>query len=163
MSSCEHIVDDPDTEEEPEARGRWLSMPGARAAADNMLERRESIALASYERLLKDARARFAAEEDEEGDALRRSWTRACGFLEDNQKRALIQSRGRSPLPTVSRNPDGSLDLFWSEGSFTLLVNVPPGEETMIEYSGEAEGYDPVIGKMERPSCEPRIVDLLKG
>lgn len=137
-----------------------LAMANAHSVADSLLKKRESVALASYERLLSDSRARFL--EDSEDEKLVQSWRRAWRFLENNQKNALLESRGKAALPAISSNPDGSIDLFWSEEAMKLLVNIPPGPGEPIEYSGRLPDRK-IIDKTDPESSEREIIDLLKG
>lgn len=63
------------------------------------------------------------------------TWTRATEFL----KATLVRSgaTGSVPVPNISPCRDGSIDLFWSRGSFRLLINIKPAGCEQSDYYGE--------------------------
>jgi hypothetical protein len=60
---------------------------------------------------------------------------RAARFL--HLAAAQLAARGTElPIPRISPCADGSVDLFWKDGEFRLLMNVQPGE-TVSDFYGE--------------------------
>ncbi len=45
---------------------------------------------------------------------------------------------GRSmPVPTIGAGPDGTIDIYWSTATWTLLFNIPVNPNDPVTYSGK--------------------------
>lgn len=54
------------------------------------------------------------------------------------QDRLLRELRGISlPVPQINAGPDGSIDLFWKQSTWELLVNVPKKGNEFASFYGE--------------------------
>lgn len=72
------------------------------------------------------------------------TWSRATTLLRD----IAIDVGDVLPTPHISPCADGSIDLYWNTGEFTLLINVKPeGASAASDYYGERQdGTTPIRG-----------------
>lgn len=85
-------------------------------------------------------------EEEEEGDEGRdetrtseETWERAKSFLRrlTEEYCALHNDAKRLGEPNVEAGPDGSVDIYWFEPTWNLIINVPADAAQWAVYSGE--------------------------
>ena len=62
---------------------------------------------------------------------------RAAIFLRAQNKSILELFKGEAPVPKITPGPDGSIDLFWEQPSWELLVNIPANKARPASYYGE--------------------------
>ncbi|MCP3959668.1 MAG: hypothetical protein GY719_17605 [bacterium] len=67
----------------------------------------------------------------------RETWERAIRFLLLHAERFQQETRCSIPAPSIGPGPDGSIDLYWKEPAFGLLVNVPSDEASPATFYGE--------------------------
>lgn len=74
---------------------------------------------------------------------------RATAFLKMHIEE-LWQSYGfNAPIPTIGPGPDGSVDLFWEQVSWKLLVNIPATTGALATFYGDDHGRQKTKGSFD--------------
>ncbi len=67
-----------------------------------------------------------------------------------SQDRLLRELRGISlPVPQINPGPDGSIDLFWKQPTWELLVNVPENASESASFYGEDQTGHTIKGSLD--------------
>ena len=73
-----------------------------------------------------------------------------------SQGRLLHEICGMSlPVPQINPGPDGSIDLFWKQPTWELLVNVPANSNQAASFYGEDQTGHTIKGSLD--TSEPNI------
>ena len=54
-----------------------------------------------------------------------------------------------APIPKIGPGPDGSIDLFWKQSSWELLVNIPANPDQMATFYGDNYGAQKIKGSFD--------------
>lgn len=74
---------------------------------------------------------------------------RAVAFLRMHIE-GLWRSYGfKTPIPTIGPGPDGSVDLFWEQVSWKLLVNIPATTDALATFYGDDHGRQKTKGSLD--------------
>lgn len=65
------------------------------------------------------------------------------------------------PLPTLSTNRSGSIDITWQTGGLHLLLNIPPEGDQKVEFSYSWESGSPQFGKVQLSEAHDVIFRVL--
>jgi hypothetical protein len=71
----------------------------------------------------------------------RQTWERAATTLREAARVAYLRCSFTLPPPKIGPCPDGSIDLYWKTGEFTLLINVQPNDAESDFYGEREKGY----------------------
>jgi hypothetical protein len=69
------------------------------------------------------------------------TWERATNTLREAARVAYLRCNYVLPPPRIGPCPDGSIDLYWKTGEFTLLINVQPNDAESDFYGEREKGY----------------------
>jgi hypothetical protein len=81
----------------------------------------------------------------------RDTWERAAGFVRKVARDVYRRTRREVPAPKISPCVDGSVDIFWQNGQFKLLINIPD-KAMPLEFYGETSSGSNLKGTI--PSDE---------
>ena len=100
--------------------------------------------------------------------ALEENWDgeHSPGYAKDTLDRAAMFLRAqdqllwnlltfRLPVPNINPGPDGSIDLFWEQVSWELLVNIPATPTQTASFYGEDSGGQTIKGNLG--TSEPNV------
>lgn len=91
----------------------------------------------------------------------KRTWELAAQFLR-RYAEAFHRRTGRAmPLPTIGPGPDGSIDLFWKEPDFELLVSIPEDPETPAGFYGDDRGRHTIKGNLDATNFNSGLIEWL--
>lgn len=119
-------------------------------------------ALQGPSRLLKNQRQGLEAEIEhaqnilrqpnitaEEGIYSRETLDRAVSFLKTHIE-GLWQAYGsKAPMPTIGPGPAGSVDLYWEQKSWKLLINIPPAADALATFYADDYGRQKTRGSID--------------
>ncbi len=88
---------------------------------------------------------------DEEGSEgyKKETWIRAIGFIARLFEFALIKGFVKIPQPKIYHGPSGSIDIYWENEDFNLLINIPKLNTKLASYSGENTIGEKVKGEFD--------------
>lgn len=87
-----------------------------------------------------------------------KTFNRAVAFLTTYADGLWESCRMELPIPKIGPGPDGSIDLFWKQPHWELLVNIPTDPNEAASFSGEddeghqsrgfqdTEKFNPILG-----------------
>jgi hypothetical protein len=122
-------------------------------------------------RLLKSQRQELEAEieqaksileiHDQEGLYSEETLDRAIAFLRVHAE-GLWRSYGFSaPIPTIGPGPNGSVDLFWEQVSWKLLVNIPATRDALATFYRDDHGRQKAKGSFDPDKFSVNIAACL--
>lgn len=76
------------------------------------------------------------------------TWIRAMNFLKNVLFSSVNDFCVKSCFPKISPADDGSIDLFWKQESFQLLINIPACESELLAYTGENKWGETISGRI---------------
>ena len=80
---------------------------------------------------------------------------RAAMFLRVQDQLLWELRKIRLPVPNINPGPDGSIDLFWEQVSWELLVNIPATRTQAASFYGEGAGAGMIKGNLD--TSEPNV------
>jgi hypothetical protein len=98
--------------------------------------------LSAIETAIADARQMFSrgitdAEGENDGAPFPEAFERAVSFLRNSAQLILEKDRTAVDVPEILPGPSGSIDLLWRFKRYELLVNIPPGKDTIADFYGD--------------------------
>jgi hypothetical protein len=75
------------------------------------------------------------------------TFRRASALARDLAAQIVVEFNGPVLVPTIGPNHDGSVDVYWSTPSVTLLINIPNSSEQPTTFSGR-RGTETVAGRV---------------
>lgn len=74
---------------------------------------------------------------------------RAVGFLKTHIE-GIWQSYGiKAPIPTIGPGPAGSVDLYWEQASWKLLINIPAATDALATFYADDHGRQKTRGSVD--------------
>jgi hypothetical protein len=97
---------------------------------------------------------------DQEGEILYSEETlqRAITFLRMHIKWLWRSFGVNVPIPVIGPGPDGSVDLFWNQSSWELLVNISADAGTFATFYGNDRGMQRSKGRLDPKKVSPNLV-----
>jgi hypothetical protein len=89
------------------------------------------------EKEIQQARSVLNQAENGEDVYSEETLNRAVAFLKTHIEWAWRSRGGKAPVPTIGIGPDGSVDLYWREAAWKLLVNVPADRAALATFYGD--------------------------
>ena len=78
-----------------------------------------------------------------------------------NQSRFLRILEKRLPIPQINPGPDGSIDLFWNQSTWELLVNIPSIENEAASFYGEDQTGHTIKGSFDTSETNFGVITWL--
>ncbi len=94
-------------------------------------------------------------EDEEVGSYSSETFQRAVDFLKTHIEWVWRKRGTNAPLPTIGPGPNGSVDLYWKERYWKLLVNIPADNNALATFYGDNYGTQTTKG-----SLDPRELSL---
>lgn len=93
---------------------------------------------------------------DEEGSEgyKKETWIRTIKFLCSFFEFALNKAFIVVPAPNIYHGPNGSIDVFWENETFELLINIPKEDIQFATYSGES-----TLGEKVKGQFNPSVIN----
>lgn len=88
------------------------------------------------------------------------TWVRAIKFICQLFDFALIKSNLKLPVPKILHGPSGSIDIYWENDDFNILVNIPKIDTPYGTYSGENKFGEKTKGQFDPSNINYGIVFL---
>jgi hypothetical protein len=99
--------------------------------------------------------------DEEIGSYSSQTLQRAIEFLKTHIEWVWRKRGKNAPLPTIGPGPDRSIDLYWKEQSWKLLVNIPAGDEALATFYGDDYGTQTTKGSVHPKELSLAIVAWL--
>lgn len=117
------------------------------------------------ERAIEHSRDLTTLPEDWDDAGARRieqsTWKLAVAALRDAAKSAYRRFNYSLPAPKIGPCADGSIDLYWNNSDFQLLINVKPqGTDKPSDYYGEMTGTDVAVRPKVQGPFDPTAPDF---
>ncbi len=74
------------------------------------------------------------------------TWNRAVEFLKIQWSEYLKREGEAMPAPSILPGPEGSVDIYWEEADFELLVNIPTDPDKLVSFYGDNHGKEKIEG-----------------
>jgi len=97
----------------------------------------------------------------EEGGYSAETMGRAIAFLKAHVERAWRSHGTKAPIPTIGPGPEGSIDLYWKQPSWKLLVNVPADKDSPATFYGDDYGRQKTRGTLDLDKISVAIIAWL--
>jgi hypothetical protein len=99
--------------------------------------------------------------DEEIGNYSSETLQRAIEFLKTHIEWVWRKRGTNAPLPTIGPGPDGSIDLYWKEQAWKLLVNIPASAEALATFYGDDYGTQTTRGSVHPKELSLAIVAWL--
>jgi len=122
-------------------------------------------------RLLRDHRRAFETEieqatslmirrrkDTEEETYSQETLDRAIKFLKNHFSYAWNACSSVAPIPCIGPGPDRSIDLYWKQSSWKLLVNIPADEHAEGAFYGDDYGRNKTEGSFDPNDLSRTII-----
>ncbi len=130
--------------------------------------------LEGSERLLEAQRQQFEAEVEHAKGLIVQSETgsdehfysletldRAVVFLQTHIEWVWRNCGTKAPIPMIGPGPQGSIDLYWKQPSWKLLVNIPADKDASATFYGDDYGRQRTKGSLDPNELSNTIVAWL--
>jgi len=86
---------------------------------------------------------------------------RAIAFLKRHVSYVWESRATTAPLPAIGPGPAKSVDLYWKQSSWKLLVNIPADKDSEATFYGDDYGKNKTEGSLDANSISKTIVSWL--
>jgi hypothetical protein len=86
---------------------------------------------------------------------------RAIAFLKTHIEWAWRAHGAKAPIPTIGPGPHRSVDLYWKQPSWKLLVNVPANKDLPATFYGDNYGRQKIKGSLDPTELSIPIIAWL--
>jgi hypothetical protein len=101
-------------------------------------------------------------EEEEDGPGFSSdTLLRARNFLLTQSKQSRQICGYFPPAPRIGPGPNGSVDLYWKERDWELLINIPADSEKLATFYGDDYGSQRIKGSFDPDSFHYGIIPWL--
>jgi hypothetical protein len=97
----------------------------------------------------------------EEGGYSSETLDRAVALLKMHIEWVWLSRGTKAPIPTIGPGPDGSVDLYWKQPSWKLLVNIPADKNALATFYGDNYGRQKSKGSLDPNELSIAIVAWL--
>jgi hypothetical protein len=96
--------------------------------------------------------------DEEIGSYSSETFQRAVDFLKTHIEWVWRKRGTNAPLPTIGPGPNGSIDLYWKEQGWKLLVNIPADSNALATFYGDNYGTQTTRGSLDQKELSLAIV-----
>lgn len=86
---------------------------------------------------------------------------RAVAFLKGHIEGAWRAHAAKVPIPVIGSGPSGSVDLYWEQPTWKLLVNIPADKDASATFYGDDYGRQKTKGSLDPDTVSIAIVAWL--
>jgi hypothetical protein len=86
---------------------------------------------------------------------------RAVAFMKTHIESVWRSYGVKAPIPTIGPGPHGSVDLYWEQPSWKLLVNIPADKDAPATFYGDDYGRQKIKGSLDSKALSITIVAWL--
>lgn len=93
------------------------------------------------------------------------TWGKAINFIVEYAEWILANCSKIISSPKIYHGPDGSIDLYWKNSSFNLLINIPEKDDALGTFYGDDYKGQKIEGEFNpkniSPSLFPSLINLI--